>query len=90
MSDGAISPEGPSLCKRGFYGKFQSIQGGSLTSNFFITHVNYDEKIYHHNQRNPFQIFVKTTIRKLINGYQAQEPTENGFKDDPEAETSCF
>ncbi|MEA3289145.1 MAG: FMN-binding glutamate synthase family protein [Campylobacterota bacterium] len=93
MSDGAISPEGTRAFTRGsFMGNFPINTGeGSLTSNFFITHVNYDEKYTSIVDGTPFQKSVKDFVRKAINGYQASRVYRKMvFKDNPEAETYVF
>ncbi|MEA3354812.1 MAG: FMN-binding glutamate synthase family protein [Campylobacterota bacterium] len=93
MSDGAISPEGTRAFTRGaFMGNFPINTGeGSLTSNFFITHVNYDEKYTTVVEGTPFQKMVKNFVRKTINGYQASRVYRKMvFGDDPEAETYVF
>ena len=93
MSDGAISPEGTRAFVRGsFMGNFPINTGeGSLTSNFFITHVNYDEKYTTIVEGTPFQKFVKKFIRKTVNGYQASRAYRKMvFGNDPEAETYVF
>jgi len=93
MSDGAISPEGTRAFVRGaFMGNFPINTGeGSLTSNFFITHVNYDPSYTTVIQGSPFQIFVKSIVSKLFNGYQgARAYRKMVFGNDPEAETYVF
>ena len=93
MSDGAISPEGTRAFTRGsFMGNFPINTGeGSLTSNFFITHVKYDEKYTTIVEGTDFQKKVKSFVRKTINGYQASRVYRKMvFGDDPEAETYVF
>lgn len=93
MSDGAISPEGTRAFVRGaFMGNFPINTGeGSLTSNFFITHVNYDAKYTTIVEGTPLQKFIKMCIRKTINGYQAARAYRKMvFGNDPEAETYVF
>jgi len=90
MSDGAISPEGTRAFVSGaFMGNFPINTGeGSLTSNFFITHVNYDEKYTTIVEGTAFQKLIAKIIRKTINGYQASRAYRRMvFGDDPEAET---
>jgi len=93
MSDGAISPEGTRAFTKGaFMGNFPINTGeGSLTSNFFITHVNYDTKYTTIVEGTSFQKFVKMLIRKTVNGYQAARAYRKMvFGGDPEAETYVF
>ncbi len=93
MSDGSISPEGTRAFVTGAYmGNFPINTGeGSVTSNFFITHVNYDEKYTTIVKGTPTQIFIKTIVRKLFNGYQASRAYRRMvFGNDPEAETYVF
>ncbi len=93
MSDGSISPEGTRAFVRGAYmGNFPINTGeGSLTSNFFITHVNYDAKYTTIVKGTKTQIFIKSIVRKLFNGYQASRIYRKMvFGNHPEAETYVF
>lgn len=93
MSDGSISPEGTRAFVKGAYmGNFPINTGeGSLTSNFFITHETYNENYTKVKKGTPRQIFIKSIVRKLFNGYQAAEAYRKMvFKNDPEAETYVF
>ncbi len=93
MSDGAISPEGTRAFTKGaFMGNFPINTGeGSLTSNFFVTHEDYDEKYTTIAVGTPFQKFVKKFIRITINGYQAARAYRKMiFGNDSEAETYVF
>ena len=93
MSDGSISPEGTRAFVRGaFMGNFPINTGeGSLTSNFFITHVTYDEKCTTIVKGTPLQIFIKSMVRKLFNGYQASRAyRQMVFGNHSEAETYVF
>jgi len=93
MSDGAISPEGTRAFVRGaFMGNFPINTGeGSLTSNFFITHVKYDPSYTTIVEGTPFQILVKSIVSKLFNGYQgASAYRKMVFGNNPEAETYVF
>ena len=93
MSDGSISPEGTRAFVRGsFMGEFPINSGeGGLTSNFFITHLNYDEKYMTVVNGTDFQKRVKNIVLKLFNGAMAADVYRDlVFKDDPEAETYVF
>lgn len=93
MSDGSISPEGTRAFVRGSYmGNFPINSGeGGLTSNFFVTHQNYDEKYMKIVHGTEFQKKVKDVVTKLFNGALAADVYRKMvFKDDPEAETYVF
>ncbi|WP_417324935.1 glutamate synthase-related protein [Halarcobacter sp.] len=93
MSDGSISPEGTRAFVRGsFMGDFPINSGeGGLTSNFFVTHQNYDEKYMEIVNGTAFQKKVKTAVLKLFNGALAADAYRKlVFKDNPEAETYVF
>ncbi|WP_417327628.1 glutamate synthase-related protein [Halarcobacter sp.] len=93
MSDGSISPEGTRAFVRGsFMGDFPINSGeGGLTSNFFVTHQNYDEKYMEIVNGTAFQKQVKTAVLKLFNGALAADAYRKlVFKDNPEAETYVF
>ncbi len=93
MSDGSISPEGTRAFVRGsFMGEFPINSGeGGLTSNFFITHQNYDEKYMKIVHGTDFQKKIKNLVHKLFNDTMAADVYRKMiFKDDPEAETYVF
>ncbi|RXK07137.1 FMN-binding glutamate synthase family protein [Halarcobacter bivalviorum] len=93
MSDGSISPEGTRAFVRGsFMGDFPINSGeGGLTSNFFVTHQNYDEKYMEIVHGTAFQKRVKNIVLKLFNGALAADVYRKlVFKDNPEAETYVF
>ncbi len=93
MSDGSISPEGTRAFVRGSYmGNFPINSGeGGLTSNFFVTHQNYDEKYMTTVHGTDFQKKVKDIMTKLFNGALAADVYRKMvFKDNPEAETYVF
>ena len=93
MSDGAISPEGTrAFVKGSFMGNFPINTGeGSLTSNFFITHVNYDEKYMEIVEGTKTQKAIKKFIRKVINGNVAASAYRKMvFGNNPESETYVF
>ncbi|RXK03853.1 FMN-binding glutamate synthase family protein [Arcobacter sp. CECT 8989] len=93
MSDGSISPEGTRAFVRGsFMGDFPINSGeGGLTSNFFVTHQNYDEKYMEVVHGTNFQKIVKSAVLKLFNGALAADAYRKLiFKDNPEAETYVF
>lgn len=70
MSDGAISPEGTrAFVKGAFFGGFAINSGeGSITSNFFITHVDYNDCYMEIVEGNKFQQNMFLILKKLING----------------------
>ncbi len=93
MSDGSISPEGTRAFVRGSYmGEFPINSGeGGLTSNFFVTHQNYDRKYMKVVQGTKFQLYIKNIVLKLFNGAVATDVFRKlVFKKDPEAETYVF
>jgi len=93
MSDGSISPEGTRAFVRGSYmGDFPINSGeGGLTSNFFVTHQNYDEKYMTIVHGTETQKKIKDIVLKLFNGALAADVYRKlVFKDDPEAETYVF
>ena len=93
MSDGSISPEGTRAFVRGSYmGQFPINSGeGGLTSNFFVTHQNYDEKYMTMVKGTDFQLLIKKIFLKLFNGAVAADIYRKlVLKDDPEAETYVF
>jgi len=93
MSDGSISPEGTRAFVRGaFMGNFSINTGeGGLTSNFFTTHVNYNESYMTIYEGTRTQKFIKKIIRRLFNGSMAANfYLKMVLKDDPELETYTF
>lgn len=93
MSDGAISPEGTRAFVRGaFLGGFPINSGeGSITTNFFITHTNYDEGYMDIAEGTPYQVKLFKFFRKLINGQIASEIYRNMvFGDSSVGETYVF
>ena len=93
MSDGSISPEGTRAFVRGaFMGNFAINTGeGGLTSNFFTTHVKYDEAYMTVHEGTDNQKIIKKIIRKLFNGNMAANVyIKMILKDDPEIETYTF
>ena len=93
MSDGSISPEGTRAFARGAYmGGFPINSGeGGLTSNFFLTHENYNEKYMTMVEGSDFHLKIKNIFLKLFNGAVAADVYRKlVFKDDPEAETYIF
>ena len=90
MSDGSISPEGTRSFVWGSYlGEFPINSGeGGLTSNFFITHRNYNAKYMTLVKGTKFQIMMRETALKFFNAAIASDLYRKlVFKDDPEAET---
>lgn len=93
MSDGAISPEGTRAFVRGaFLGGFPINSGeGSITTNFFITHANYNECYMEIVEGTQYQVKIFKFLRKLINGYVASEFFRNMvFGDSIVGETYVF
>jgi len=93
MSDGSISPEGTRAFVRGsFMGNFAINSGeGGLTSNFFTTHVKYDESYMTIYEGTDRQKLYKKMIRKLFNGSMAANAyLKMILGDDPEIETYTF
>ncbi|RXJ91942.1 FMN-binding glutamate synthase family protein [Malaciobacter molluscorum] len=93
MSDGSISPEGTRAFVRGaFMGGFPINSGeGGLTSNFFVTHRNYNPSYMTEVHGTITQRFVKKVVQKLFNGAMAADVYRSlVFKKDPEAETYVF
>ena len=93
MSDGSISPEGTRAFVRGSYmGEFPINSGeGGLTSNFFVTHQEYDKKYMKIVEGTNFQLQIKNIFLKLFNGAVAADVYRSlVFKDDPESETYVF
>ncbi len=93
MSDGSISPEGTRAFVKGSYmGEFPINSGeGGLTSNFFITHQDYDKGYMTVIKGTNFQLKVKNIVLKLFNGAMAADVYRKlVFKEDPEAETYVF
>jgi len=93
MSDGSISPEGTRAFVRGaFMGGFPINTGeGGLTSNFFTTHVKYDESYMTIYEGTKNQKFIKKVIRKMFNGSMAANAyLKMILGNDPEIETYTF
>lgn len=93
MSDGSISPEGTRAFTRGaFMGNFPINTGeGGLTSNFFTTHVNYNESYMTIFEGNKKQKFIKKIIRKFFNGSVAAKAyLKMVLGNNPEIETYTF
>ena len=90
MSDGSISPEGTRSFVWGSYmGKFPINTGeGGLTSNFFVTHRNYNEEYFTVVKGSRFAVFMKQLTLKLFNSALASDVYRKlVFGNDPEAET---
>ena len=90
MSDGSISPEGTRAFVRGsFIGEFPINSGeGGVTSNFFVTHENYDESYMKIVDSNNFNKTIKSLAKFFFNGAVAADVYRKlVFKNDPEAET---
>ncbi len=90
MSDGSISPEGTRAFVQGsFIGGFPINSGeGGVTSNFFVTHENYDESYMKIVDSNNFYKNIKKVTKFLFNGSVAADVYRKlVFKNDPEAET---
>ena len=90
MSDGSISPEGTRAFVQGsFIGGFPINSGeGGVTSNFFVTHENYDEAYMKIVDSNSFYKNIKKVTKFFFNGSVAADVYRKlVFKNDPEAET---
>ena len=90
MSDGSISPEGTRSFVWGSYmGQFPINSGeGGLTSNFFVTHRNYNEKYFTVVKGSWFAVKAKQFTLKLFNSALASDVYRKlVFGNDPEAET---
>ena len=90
MSDGSISPEGTRAFVQGSYiGKFPINSGeGGVTSNFFVTHENYDESYMKIVDSTPLNKSIKRFFKFFFNGSLAADVYRKlVFKNDPEAET---
>lgn len=93
MSDGSISPEGTRAFVRGaFMGDFPINSGeGGLTSNFLVTHQNYNDKYMEVHYGTPSQKKIKNLAEFFFNGAVAADIYRKlVFKDNPEAETYVF
>ena len=93
MSDGSISPEGTRAFVRGAQmGGFPINSGeGGLTSNFFVTHKNYNPGYMTivHGTKNAKKI--KDIVNFFFNGSMAADVYRKlVFKSNPEAETYVF
>ena len=90
MSDGSISPEGTRAFVQGsFIGGFPINSGeGGVTSNFFVTHENYDSKYMTIVDSSSLNKSIKRVAKFLFNGAIAADVYRKlVFKNDPEAET---
>ena len=90
MSDGSISPEGTRAFVQGsFIGGFPINSGeGGVTSNFFVTHENYDSKYMTIVDSSSLNKSIKRVVKFLFNGAIAADVYRKlVFKNDPEAET---
>ena len=90
MSDGSISPEGTRAFVQGSYiGGFPINSGeGGVTSNFFVTHENYDEAYMKIVDSSNFNKNIKSIFKFFFNGAIAADVYRKlVFKNDPEAET---
>ena len=90
MSDGSISPEGTRAFVRGAQmGHFPINSGeGSVTSNFFVTHQNYDPKYMTIVDGTPFKKMIKDVVKFFFNGAMAADVYRKlVFGKDLEAET---
>lgn len=90
MSDGSISPEGTRAFVQGSYiGGFPINSGeGGVTSNFFVTHENYDEAYMKIVDSNNFNKTIKSLAKFFFNGAVAADVYRKlVFKNDSEAET---
>ena len=93
MSDGSISPEGTRAFVHGAHmGGFPINTGeGSLTSNFFITHKDYNEKYMKVIHGTGFSKKIKRVVEFFFNGALAADAYRKSvFGKDPEAETYVF
>ena len=90
MSDGSISPEGTRAFVQGSYiGGFPINSGeGGVTSNFFVTHENYNESYMKIVDSSNFNKKIKSLADFFFNGaVSADIYRKLVFKNDPEAET---
>lgn len=90
MSDGSISPEGTRAFVQGSYlGGFPINSGeGGVTSNFFVTHENYDESYMKIVDSTHLNKSIKRFFKFFFNGSLAADVYRKlVFKNDPEAET---
>ena len=90
MSDGSISPEGTRAFVQGSYiGGFPINSGeGGVTSNFFVTHENYNESYMKIVDSNNFNKTIKSLAKFFFNGAVAADVYRKlVFKNDSEAET---
>ena len=93
MSDGSISPEGTRAFVGGaFMGGFSINTGeGGLTSNFFTTHVDYDESYMTIKEGSDTQKIIKKIVRIFFNGNMAANCyLRMILGNDPEIETYTF
>ena len=90
MSDGSISPEGTrAFVKGAFFGHFPINSGeGGVTSNFFVTHENYNSNYMTIVEGNSFQKAIKKFFDIFFNGaVSADVYRKLVFGKDLEAET---
>lgn len=90
MSDGSISPEGTRAFVQGSYiGGFPINSGeGGVTSNFFVTHEDYNEAYMKIVDSSNFNKTIKSLAKFFFNGAVAADVYRKlVFKNDPEAET---
>ena len=93
MSDGSISPEGTRAFVYGAKGGDFPINSGEggLTSNFFVTHTNYDPIYMKEVKGTPFQEWLFKLSKSLLNTPVAIEfYRKSVFKGDLEADTYIF
>ena len=92
MSDGAISPEGTRAFTKGAYdGKFPINTGeGSLTSNFFFTHHEHDDKYMERFVIKGFHRMMFKFTRFFINNYIAITMARKILLDKDEEDTYIF
>ena len=90
MSDGSISPEGTRAFVQGSQiGGFPINSGeGGVTSNFFVTHTDYDPSYMKIVDTTSFNKKIKHYVKFFFNGATAADVYRKlVFKNDPEAET---
>ena len=93
MSDGSISPEGTRAFVRGAQmGGFPINSGeGGLTSNFFVTHQDYEPEYMTIVHGTIFSKKIKDIANTFFNGAMAADVYRKlVFGKDPEAETYVF
>ena len=92
MSDGAISPEGTrSFVKGSFDGQFPINTGeGSLTTNFFFTHKNNNEKYVNKIEIKGFDKILFKLLNKFLNTYNAIKYFRKKLINEAERDTYIF